>query len=60
MTGHSELANTPRDRFFKAAKKELAAFEKREREFRKRVRKERAEELRLPVDKREINYDTPP
>jgi hypothetical protein len=50
MTGHSELAITPRDRFLQAAKKELAAFEQKEREFRNRVRKERAEELQLPAD----------
>jgi hypothetical protein len=50
MTGHSELAITPRDRFLQAAKKELAVFEQKEREFRKRVRKERAEELQLPAD----------
>ena len=44
MTGHSELAITPRDRFLEAAKSELVAFETKEREFRKKIRKERAEE----------------
>jgi hypothetical protein len=54
MTGHSELAITPRDRFLEAAKRELAAFEKKEREFRNKVRKERAEELRIPADNGEL------
>ncbi|WFU19422.1 hypothetical protein [Bradyrhizobium sp. CB3481] len=54
MTGHSELAITPRNRFLEAAKKELAAFEKKERELRKAIRKERVERLRLPIDKREL------
>jgi hypothetical protein len=54
MTGHSELAITPRDRFLEAAKRELAAFETKEREFRKKVRKERAEELRIPIDKSDL------
>jgi hypothetical protein len=48
MTGHPQLAITPRDRFLKAAKEELVAFEKKERQFRKTLRNERAEELGLP------------
>lgn len=54
MTISSGLAITPRERFLEAAKAELASFEKKEREFRKTDRKERAERLRLPVDKSEL------
>jgi hypothetical protein len=50
MTGQSEVL-TPRDRFLQAANKELAAFEQREREFRKAERKERAAQLQLPADR---------
>ena len=51
MTGHTQLAVTPRDRFLKAAQKELIAFERREREFLKRDREERAAKLQIPLDK---------
>ena len=51
MTGHTNLAITPRDRFLQAAEKELIAFERREQEFLKRDREERAAELQLPTDK---------
>jgi hypothetical protein len=54
MTEHSELASDPRDRLLEAAKRELAAFETKEREFRIKVRKERAEELRIPIDKSDL------
>jgi hypothetical protein len=40
-----------RDRFMKAAEKEMAKFERREMEFRKEDRKERAAELRIPLSK---------
>jgi hypothetical protein len=56
MTGHTQLAVTPRDRFLEAALKELIAFERREREFTKRQKKEQAAELQLPVNfKNELN-----
>ncbi|KRQ98096.1 hypothetical protein CP49_30155 [Bradyrhizobium valentinum] len=45
MTGHTQLAITPRDRFMAAAQNELAAFERREREFIKKEREERAADL---------------
>ena len=48
MSGHPQLAITPRDRFLEAAKEELVAFEKKERQFRKMLRNERAEALGLP------------
>ncbi|MGE9007866.1 hypothetical protein ACO2JO_04755 [Leptospira interrogans] len=50
MAGHTQLAITPRDRFLKAAQKELAAFEQREREFSKKERKERAAAMQMPVE----------
>jgi hypothetical protein len=51
MTEHTQLAITPRDRFLQAAEKELIAFERREREFLKRDRQERAAKLQIPLDK---------
>jgi hypothetical protein len=44
----------PRRQFLEAAKQELIAFEKKEREFRKSLRKERAKELRLPTESQEL------
>jgi hypothetical protein len=44
------LALTPRDRFLEAVKKELAAFERKESEFRKKLRQERAAQLQLPAN----------
>jgi hypothetical protein len=55
MTGHTQLAITPRDRFLEAAQKELAAFERREREFSKKERQERASELQIPTNKAELH-----
>jgi hypothetical protein len=51
----TQLAVTPRDRFLQAAEKELIDFERREIEFRKKERRERAAELRLPIEKRELH-----
>jgi hypothetical protein len=51
MTGHTQLAITPRDRFLQAAEKELIAFECREREFQKKDREERAAKLQIPLNK---------
>jgi hypothetical protein len=51
MTGHTQLAITPRDRFLQAAQKEVAAFEERDRQFSKKERKERAAELQIPVER---------
>ena len=55
MTEHTQLAITPRDRFLEAAEKELIAFERREREFLKRDREERAARLQIPLDKIEAH-----
>ena len=54
MTEHAQLAITPRDRFLRAAQKELLEFERREREFSKREKRERAEELQIPVFEKEL------
>lgn len=51
MTEHTQLVITPRDRFLQAAEKELIAFERREREFLKGDREERAAKLQFPLDK---------
>ena len=51
MTGNIQSEPTPRDRFLEAARKEFAAFERKENEFRKKLREERAAELQLPVGK---------
>jgi hypothetical protein len=51
----TQLAVTPRDRFLQAAEKEMIDFERREIEFRKKEREERAAELRLPITKQEIH-----
>ncbi|WP_439368978.1 hypothetical protein ACRQ5Q_16540 [Bradyrhizobium sp. PMVTL-01] len=51
MTEHTDLSPTSKDRLLEAAKKELIEFERREKEFRKKDRQERAAELRLPLDK---------
>jgi hypothetical protein len=52
MTGR--LVESPRDDFMSVAEKELIAFERRERELRKQERKERAQQLKLPVLEREL------
>jgi hypothetical protein len=51
MTGHTQLAVTPRDRFLQAALKEMIECERREIEFRKKEREERAAELHLPIER---------
>ena len=55
MTGLTQLTTTTRERFLEAAQKELAAFERREREFSKKERQERAAELQIPVQKSEFH-----
>ena len=55
MTGLTQLAVTPRDRFLEAAQQELVAFEQREREFSKKERQERAAQLQLPVERPGLN-----
>jgi hypothetical protein len=55
MTGLNQAAGTPRDRFLEAAQKELLAFERREREFSKKEKEERAAELRIAALKQELS-----
>jgi len=47
MTGR--LVETPRDSFMEAAQREMIAFERAEREFRKQEKQERAKELHMPA-----------
>ena len=54
MTGHAQLAVTPRDRFLEAAQNELIAFERREREFNRKEKQERAAQLQLPAEERSL------
>jgi hypothetical protein len=49
MTERDQLVMT-RDLLLRAARKELVEFERREIEFRKKDREERAAELRLPFE----------
>jgi hypothetical protein len=48
MSGHTQLAMTPRDNLMKMAQQEMSAFERREAEFRKKEREQRAAELHMP------------
>jgi hypothetical protein len=59
MTGHTQLAVTPRDRFLQAAQKELIEFERREREFSRKERQERAAELHIPPTKTNLTAKRP-
>lgn len=45
---HGHQVETPRGSFMEAAQKEMIAFELREREFSKKLKKDRAEELHMP------------
>lgn len=54
MTAHTQQI-TPRERFLQAAQKELVNFERREIEFRKQEREERAAELHLSIEKNKIH-----
>jgi hypothetical protein len=51
----TERTQSPRDRLLEAAKEELTNFERRENEFRKKDRQERAAELRLPLEEIKIH-----
>lgn len=51
MTEPTQLGTTSRERFIRAAEKEMAKFERREMEFRRKDRDERAAELHLPLPK---------
>jgi hypothetical protein len=49
MAEHNVIGATARGRFMQAAQNEMAKFERREIEFRKKDRAERAAELRIPT-----------
>ena len=55
MKGHTQLAIKPRDRFLEAAQNEMIAFERREREFRRKEKQERAAELQIPALEKELS-----
>jgi hypothetical protein len=50
MMTEGTQAISSRDRLLEAVRKELVEFERRENEFRKQDREERAAELRLPLE----------
>jgi hypothetical protein len=51
MMEHTHIGATSRDRFIRAAEKEMAKFERQEMEFRKKDRDERAAELHISLPK---------
>jgi hypothetical protein len=55
MTERTQQRQSPRAHFAEAAEREMLAFERRESEFRKRDRRERAAELQLPLDNMTVN-----
>ena len=54
MTEYIEPSSKPREQFLNAAEKELVEFERKEREFRKQLKRERAAELAMPLIKQEL------
>jgi hypothetical protein len=50
MAERTQVSAETRDRLLEAIEKELTKFERKENEFRKKDRAERAVELRLPID----------
>jgi hypothetical protein len=52
MTG--QLGETPRDNLIRAAQREMIAFERKEQEFRRKEKQERAEQLAMPALKKEL------
>jgi hypothetical protein len=51
----TERCTVPRDLLLETARRELANFERRESEFRKKDREERAAELKLPLDRIKVH-----
>jgi hypothetical protein len=45
----AQLIQTPRESFLEAAQREMMAFERKEREFRRQEKQERAEQLDMPA-----------
>ncbi|GLR88693.1 hypothetical protein [Bradyrhizobium iriomotense] len=55
MTENAQQSAERRSRLLQAALKEMVEFERKENEFRKKDREERAAELRLPLDKIKVH-----
>jgi hypothetical protein len=51
MTGDTQQSADRRNSLLEALQREFSDFERKEGEFRKKDREERAAELRLPLDK---------
>jgi hypothetical protein len=47
-----QLVEGSPDSYMEAAQREMIAFERKEREFRKRIKNDRAEELKMPTLKK--------
>ena len=54
MTEYAEITPKRRERISKLSVEELIAFERKEREFRKELKRERAAALPMPEIKREL------
>ena len=55
MTESTQQKADRRDRLREAAINEMVKFERKETEFRRKDREERASELRLPLDKLDLH-----
>lgn len=55
MTENTQQTAAQRNRLLETVRQELSKFERKEQEFRRKDRQERAEELRLPLDKIKIH-----
>jgi hypothetical protein len=56
MTDDTMLAETPRQQFMEVAQQEMIAFERKEREFRRKAKQERAAALGLPIAAKETPH----
>jgi hypothetical protein len=56
MTDDTMLAETPRQQFMEVAQQEMIAFERKEREFRRKAKQERAAALGLPIASKETPH----
>lgn len=50
----TQVTEAPRESFMEAAQREMIAFERKEREFRKREKVERADQLAMPALKTDL------
>ncbi|WP_441276935.1 hypothetical protein AB7783_04265 [Tardiphaga sp. 172_B4_N1_3] len=55
MMKHAQPPMTKYDQFLQQANEQMLAFERREREFRKQDREERAAQLHLPIPRNELH-----